>query len=326
MLEHWYLNSTLFAQFKELKELELSGNNIRGFTSPHKLRELKQLQRLDMHDNFIEDASDFCWGKRALPSLYHLDLSVNYLTGFIPECLCHSLPLTELILSDNNLHGSISSCLSNLTSLELLDLSINQFCGFFPSSLAHNLTSIESLVLSRNQFTGKVSFAIFANLSRLGQPDVSYNDHLERETESQAWFPSLNMYVLNLAGCSLGKFPSFLSTQNNLKSLDLSDNFLVGTIPSWVMHNTTSQLKIKDNSLSGPFLEIFRNISSQLTSLDVLDNSFQGPFPEDIGLIFPELVHLNASDNGFNGHIPPSFGAKQVEGIYTSQKFKFAQA
>ncbi|KAL4362225.1 hypothetical protein GQ457_04G004600 [Hibiscus cannabinus] len=308
VLEHWYPNATLFAQFKELKELELPGNNIKGFTSPHELRELEQLQRLDLSDNFIEDASDFCWGKRALPSLYHLDLSHNNITGFIPECICHSRRITELILYDNNLHGNISSCLSNFSSLELLDLSNNQFSGSFPSPLVHSLTSIKSLLLSSNRFTGKVSFAIFGNLSRLGRLDISYNAHLELETESQTWFPSLNMYVLNLAGCSLRKFPSFLSTQNNLQSLDLSDNFLVGTIPSWVMHNTTSEFKVRGNSLSGPFAEIFRNRSSQLTSLDVSNNSFQGPFPEDIGSIFPELVNLDASDNGFNGLIPPSFG------------------
>ncbi|XP_039035317.1 probable LRR receptor-like serine/threonine-protein kinase At5g63710 [Hibiscus syriacus] len=76
-----------------MKELELPENNIKGFTSPHELGELEHLQRLDLHDNLIEDASDFCWSKRALPSLYHLDLSVNNLTGFIPECLCHSLSL-----------------------------------------------------------------------------------------------------------------------------------------------------------------------------------------------------------------------------------------
>ncbi|KAK8605813.1 hypothetical protein V6N13_102584 [Hibiscus sabdariffa] len=220
--------------------------NSPGSRFPELLRELKQLQRLDLHDNSIEDASSFCWGKRALPSLYQLDLSVNYLT----------------------------------------DLSINQFSGSFPSSLIHNRTSIESLILSMNWFTDKVSFAIFANLSRLGQLDVSYNVYLELETESQTRFPSLNMYVLNLAGCSPRKFPSFLSTQNNLKSLDLSDNVLVGTIPSWVMHNTTSQLKVRDNSLSGPFPKIFRNRSSQLTSLDVSNNRFQGSFPRRYRLDF----------------------------------------
>ncbi|KAH1098685.1 hypothetical protein J1N35_015606 [Gossypium stocksii] len=148
---------------------------------------------------------------------------------------------------------------------------------------------------------------MFANLSRLGQLDISYIAHLELETEPQTWSPSFNMYVLKLASCNLRKFPSFLSTQNNLKSLGLSDNFLAGTIPSWVMHNTTSQLWVSGNNLSGPFPEIFRNISSQLTSLDVSDNSFHGPLPEDINLIFPELVYKYANNNCFNGLIPPSF-------------------
>ncbi|KAG8498220.1 hypothetical protein CXB51_006895 [Gossypium anomalum] len=234
--------------------------------------------------------------RRHLPSLHCLDLSSNNLTGFIPKCLCHSLPLRDLNLYDNHLQGNISSCLSNLTSLELLNLSYNQFSGSFPSLLVHNLNSIESLHLSNNLSIGKVSFSIFANLSRLGQLDISYIAHLELETEPQTWSPSFNMYVLKLAGCNLRKFPSFLSTQNNLKSLGLSDNFLAGTIPSWVMHNTTSQLWVSGNNLSGPFPEIFRNISSQRTSLDVSDNSFHGPLPEDINLIFPELVYIYANN------------------------------
>ncbi|KAL7232610.1 hypothetical protein ACSBR2_010595 [Camellia fascicularis] len=32
--EKWYPNATLFAQFKDLQELHLEGNNIGGFTSP----------------------------------------------------------------------------------------------------------------------------------------------------------------------------------------------------------------------------------------------------------------------------------------------------
>ncbi|MBA0786932.1 hypothetical protein Gotri_025095 [Gossypium trilobum] len=215
-------------RFKDLKELELPGNNIKGFTSPH---EHKHLQTLGY--NAIQDTSDFCWGKKAF--------TFSSLLRFI---------------------------------------SYNQFSGSFPSLLVHNLTSIESLHLSNNLSIGKVSFSIFANLSRLGQLDISYIAHLELEIDPQNWSPSFNMYVLKLAA---------------------------GTIPSWVMHNTTSRLWVSGNNLSGHFPEIFRNISSQLTSLDVSDNSFHGPLLEDINLIFPELVYIYANNNGFNGLIPTSF-------------------
>ncbi|XP_021293516.1 receptor-like protein 2 [Herrania umbratica] len=284
LLENWYPNATLFAQFRDLKELELPGNRIEGFTSPDELQKLKHLQRLNLHDNSIENASHLCWGRGQLPSLYSLDLSNNQLKGYLPECLRGALSLTELIVSHNYLQGNISAWLSNMTSLTLLDLSNNQFSGSFPSFLVQSLTNIETLKLSTNQFKGRVSFSSFANLSKLSSLDISYNAHLQLETESPTWFPSFNLTVLSLSGCNLRNIPSFVFTQNHLNSLDLSDN-----------------------NLSGPFPRTFRNISSQLASLDISNNSFNGPLPEDINLIFPELLFLDASLNVFRGGIPPSF-------------------
>ncbi|KAB2087808.1 hypothetical protein ES319_A04G130900v1 [Gossypium barbadense] len=319
LLENWYPNATLFAQFKDLEILHLPGNQIAGFTSPDELHSLKRLQQLNLHGNSIERASHLCWGKGALPSLYYLDLSGNNLQGFIPECLCDSLLLKRLILFGNYLHGKISPCLSNMTALQYLDLSNNQFSDSLPTFPFHNLPSIYTLILSGNKFRGKFSFSIFANLSRLSHLDISYNPYLELETESQNWFQSIKLIDLSLAGCNLRKLPRFLSSQNNLKSLDLSDNLLEGNIPSWLMHNATLQLRVRGNNLSGPFPKTFANISSRLTSLDISYNSFYGPLLEDIHLIFPELLYLRASDNGFNGGIPPSFGRlKRLQSLHLS--------
>ncbi|TYH77830.1 hypothetical protein ES332_D04G182800v1 [Gossypium tomentosum] len=288
LLENWYPNATLFAQFKDLEILHLGGNQIAGFTSPEELHSLKHLQQLNLQGNSIENASHLCWGKGALPSLYYLDLSGNNLQGFIPECLCDSLLLKQLILFYNHLHGQISPCLSNMTALQYLDLSSNQFSDSLPTFPFHNLPSIDTLILSKNKFRGKFSFSIFANLSKLSHLEISYNPYLGLETESRTCFPSIKLIELSLAGCNLRKLPRFLSSQNHLKTLDLSDNLLEGNIPSWLMHNAT--------------------LSSRLTSLDISNNGFYGPLLEDIHLIFPELLYLSASDNGFNGGIPPSFG------------------
>ncbi|KAA3463629.1 leucine-rich repeat receptor protein kinase EMS1-like [Gossypium australe] len=308
LFENWYPNATLFAQFKDLEILHLPGNQIAGFTSPEELHSLKRLQRLNLQDNSIENASRLCWGKGALPSLYYLDLSRNNLQGFIPECLRDSLLLKQLILFDNHLHGKISPCLSNMTALQYLDLSYNQFSDSVPIFPFHNLPSIYTLILSSNNFRGKFSFSIFANLSRLSHLDISYNPYLELKTESRIWLPSIKLIELSLAGCNLRKVPRFLSSGSNLMTLDLSDNLLEGNIPSWLMHNATLQLWVRRNNFSGPFPKTFGNISSRLTSLDISDNSFYGPLLEDIHLIFPELLHPSASYNGFNGGIPPSFG------------------
>ncbi|OMO62489.1 hypothetical protein COLO4_33049 [Corchorus olitorius] len=164
--------------------------------------------------------------------------------------------------------------------------------SWYPNaSLFAQFDYLKELKLSGNNiggFTsphGRVPLSIFANLSRLNNLDISRNSHLEiqPEAESPSWFPSFSLNGLKLGGCNLKSIPSFISQQQNLRFLDLSNN-----------------------SLSGPFPEILYNISSQLTALDISDNFLHGELPDDVGRIFPQLHYLNVSFNNFNGKLPPS--------------------
>ncbi|CAL5427424.1 unnamed protein product [Camellia sinensis] len=282
--ENWYPNATSFAQLKDLQELHLEGNQIGGFTSPSALQNLKHLQKLNLQRNSIQ--------------------------GEIPRCLCELHSFTKLDLSHNLLQGDIGACFSNMSSIRHLDISDNQFNGSFPSLLLHNITNIETLIASHNQFTDNISFSMFANLSKLSHLDLSFNDHLEVETESPAWLPSFNLNGLFLGGCNLNKYsgskiPSFISTQYNLQFLDLSYNSLAGSIPSWLLYNGTSTLQLRGNKLSGSFPLSNGNMSSNLTMLDISENLFHGPIPSNLNIILPKLRHLNASWNNF-GVIPPT--------------------
>ena len=82
-----------------------------------------------------------------------LILSSNNLTGSIPSELGDLASLRELDLYRNRLTGSIPSELGKLANLERLHLLTNQLTGPIPSELG-NLANLQWLNLSANQLTG----------------------------------------------------------------------------------------------------------------------------------------------------------------------------
>ncbi|BAH95337.1 receptor-like protein EIX1 [Oryza sativa Japonica Group] len=84
-----------------------------------------------------------------------IDLSLNYLTGEIPEELTLLDGIKNLNLSWNQLSGRIPGNISVMQSLESLDLSKNNLSGEIPSNLS-NITSLSRLDLSYNHLTGRI--------------------------------------------------------------------------------------------------------------------------------------------------------------------------
>jgi hypothetical protein len=86
----------------------------------------------------------------------NLQLNGNNLIGNIPRASLGKLVgLTQLILRDNNISGSIPSELSRLEYLRELDLSNNQIQGSIPASLA-GMAELTYLLLGGNRLTGTV--------------------------------------------------------------------------------------------------------------------------------------------------------------------------
>ncbi|TYI45906.1 hypothetical protein E1A91_D13G070600v1 [Gossypium mustelinum] len=216
-----------------------------------------------------------------------------------------------------------------MISLRLLDLSENQFNGSFPSLLISNLTNIESLVLSSNEFQGMISLCVFANLSRLSELDISFN-HLEVETEmmSPSCSPSFRLSTLSLGGCNVKKiYPwmfhnitselwlsnnnltgPFISNFQNITSkltiLDISDNFLRGTLPEDINLNFSElrHLDLSGNSFNGNLPMFF---TDQLQMLDLSNNQFQGEIPYSIKSNMSCLLYLGLSQNNLTGDLFP---------------------
>ncbi|XP_058106538.1 uncharacterized protein LOC131249794 [Magnolia sinica] len=243
-----------------------------------------------------------------------IELQWNQLSGpDVIKAFCGLKFLQTLTLDHNKLKGVIPPCLGHMRSLKSLYLQRNyELSGNIPSFLS-NLTMIEDLDFSYNRFGGKLSFSIFSNLKNLISLDLSNNYNLEVETESPTWSPSFQLQILKLGRCNLNKhsgsiIPSFLSTQNDLLSLDLSRNSLVGSIPSWMFFNISQSLSLKSNMFDGPFPQLVQNLTSWLMVIDLSDNHVYGTLPANIGACFQNLYFFNMSSNYLHGSIPLSFG------------------
>ncbi|XP_021645218.1 receptor like protein 21 isoform X2 [Hevea brasiliensis] len=247
-----------------------------------------------------------------IKELQELHLTRNRIGGLLnPEALCTLMNLKHLDLSVNFIEDDMPSCLANMSSLRILKLSKNQFQGDL--TIFSNLSNIEEIDVSYNLFQGLIPLSTFANLSKLIFLDLSYNTHLEVESESPTWHPSFQILHLFLAGCNLNnrnsnRVPLFLSTQYNLQTLDLSNNFLEGPFPAWMLHNVSSALRLRGNSFVGHFPDAYHNRELKLAELDVSCNLFYGKLPSNIAIFLPNLYAFNASSCGLTGIIPASLG------------------
>ncbi len=160
-----------------------------------------------------------------------LVMTQNNLVGTIPPELGNLVHLDELLLDDNQLTGPIPPELGTLGGLRALWLGQNHLTGPIPPELG-NLSSLEDLVLFINDLTGPIPPEL-GNLSNLETLQLRHN-HLTGTIPPQLGNLSLSSYLtIDLEENQLtGTIPPELGNLTNLHSLRLSSNRLTGSIPA----------------------------------------------------------------------------------------------
>ncbi|KAJ0537994.1 putative non-specific serine/threonine protein kinase [Helianthus annuus] len=312
------------AELRNLKHLDLSGNNfkesqipefIRSFKQlrylnlshayfsgiiPHHIGNLSNLKVLDLRSNFILSANDMAWVS-GLSSLEHLDLSyvnlsqannVDMVFYMIPSLTYLSLSVCRLSNADLGLHLNSSKILPNI---EHLDLSFNSFEGQLPHFF-QNLTSLTFLDLSYNNLSLAWNSVNLLHNAPFSPTYLNFSAHS-------------NIQYLDLSWNSIGgRFPSELMNITSLKVLDLSSSSLNSSIP--VMPNLL-KLDVSGNKFEHiELVGIWRQCHLKELSLSFnhFGGEMTGPSSNTSECSHYALEVLEADESELNGSIPESVG------------------
>ncbi|KAK6137440.1 hypothetical protein DH2020_028797 [Rehmannia glutinosa] len=157
-----------------------------------------------------------------------LNISGASIKGFIAPEFYQLSVLQELILHGNLLIGTIPKEIGLLKNLKVLDLGSNKLTGPIPPEIG-NLTSIEKINLRSNGLTGKLPYEL-GNLKYLEELRLDRNKFLGAIPGNSS-YPSKTYGMYTSNGSPMG-----FCRSSQLKVVDLSYNFFVGSIPKCLQY------------------------------------------------------------------------------------------
>ncbi|KAG8650037.1 probable LRR receptor-like serine/threonine-protein kinase At1g06840 isoform X2 [Manihot esculenta] len=255
-------------------ELQLLNMNLSGSLAPQ-LGQLTRLKILDFMWNDLDGSIPKEIGN--ISTLILLLLSGNKLSGALPDELGFLSSLNRLQLDQNKISGQIPKSYANLSSVKHIHFNNNSISGQIPSELS-KLSTLLHLLLDNNNLSGNLPPEL-SNLPELRILQLNNNNF--NGSEIPATYAKFSKLAkLSLRNCSLrGAIPDFSSIPD-LLYLDLSWNYLTGSIPSNLSVNMTT-IDLSDNRLNGSIPESFSNLP-MLQRLSLENNLFTGSVPTDI--------------------------------------------
>lgn len=281
---------TCHEQFKTVTRINLPGNNLSSKTDsdgkrslPEQLFQLVNLRSLNLGDNDIDVDFSHLAHAEQLEFLYLHSTSISSLEGIgfgqsslsslhlnnndfngerIPEEIYALTEVKRLYMSNCNLAGKFpEQIFLYLKGLEELDLSQNRLKGTIPE-FSMNMNDLVSINLENNVLTGDIpeSINFLLNLEELylgEQRKVTRNGEKTGLSGNLPNFEGLHaLKVLDVSSNSLkGIIPSdFLNGityKDRMVTLDLSDNFLTGSLPKELSQFELLNIKLENNKFSG---------------------------------------------------------------------------
>ena len=228
------------SQLSELGILDLRNAGLTG--SLPNLGLMTSLRIVDLNDNqftgTIPDLSD-------LVNLSTLDVSFNELSGGIPNFHVLNPVFKSFIAENNRFTGTIPGALTQLSSLDALILTSNQLTGSVPDF--SGMMNLRIVILDRNQLSGTV--APVSNLPNLEQYAVHRNK-LTGPIPTMITVPKLWLAYFHCNQFS-GEIPASYDEITSLQRLLFFDNQLTGEIPDLSALGSLEWLWLNHNHLEG---------------------------------------------------------------------------
>jgi Leucine-rich repeat (LRR) protein len=191
----------------------------------------------------------------------------------------------------------------------------NTLTGTLPAWLGDHLPLLEKLNLAYNKFTGDYPVTLTKIINNGNPTNANLhtlnlgNNHISIDIASLQSLTNLQNLFLqdNQVNGELGG-DWILAKWSQMQVLDLSDNFIIGSIPVELFeHPSLTVLDLHGNLLTDS-LEILteQHTSSSIRKLEFLalsENSLTGAIPSNIGLM-TQLRHLDLSRNQLDSAIP----------------------
>ncbi|KAD3068754.1 hypothetical protein R6Q59_017221 [Mikania micrantha] len=329
------------ARLNKLVDLDLAINKLTG-PVPNALTELSNVVQIELYNNSLTGELPLT-GWLKMPALRLIDVSMNMLTGTVPEELC-SLQLESLHLYENELEGKFPEIISNSSNLYelrlfgnrfsgslpkdlgknsplvLLDVSNNLFSGEIPASLCRN-GALEELLMIHNSFSGEIPLN-FSKCHSLKRVRLGYNK-ISGKVPLGFWgLPQISLLEL-VENSFTGAIGKTIADAGNLSTLNIANNNFSGELPDEIgFLDRLIEFSGSNNLFSGSLPASIVNLK-QLTKLDLHNNGFSGVIPTSINSL-RKLNELNLANNKLSGNIPVKIGELSVLNYLDLSKNQFS--
>ena len=209
--------------------------------------------------------------------------------------------VTQLILTNIQLEGSITADYGRLTALTHLLLYINKLSGSLPPEIG-NLTNLVQLNLVQNDLTGSIPVEIgrLTKLTQLGIDNNELTGSIPTEIGNLTSLTSLNLDSNELSG----SIPAEIGNLTSLVDLQLNDNQLTGSIPAEIGNLTRlSDLGLHNNQLSGAIPSQMSSFS-RIRTLELRNNELTGSIPAGLASLASTLRKFSICGNKLTGDVP----------------------